>query len=252
MALGSSRTLHRCRRRDRANRVPQRRESGQPPDRVERCAKRPRRILGASDAIELEALRVDFLFEIRDLETGDAMAPRDELTAQRGERMDVPGNRRRDDPEVPHRSLRRENPSIRELETARRIGCSISIDRGHPTSRRCARRRLALFAAARITSVRGWGWSTAGTTNPAAAPRRFAGRQCPDCGTGCPGRSDAARDSAVLPEPRARSRTPRACRSNPRAARDGRVASHRLSYSWAPSTRSVLKKLTNVSTPNHT
>ena len=89
-------------------------------------------------------------------------------------------------------------------------------------------------------------------TNPAAAPRRFAGRRCRDCGTGCPGKSDAARDSAVLPEPRARSRTPPGVSIESSSCSCRSRGEPSLSYSCAPSTRSVLKKLTNVSTPNQT
>ena len=84
------------------------------------------------------------------------------------------------------------------------------------------------------------------------APRRCAGRRCRDCGTGCPGRSDAARDSGVRPAPRAPSRCPPGVSIESSSCSCRSRGEPSLSYSCAPSTRSVLKKLTNVRTPSQT
>ena len=111
---------------------------------------------------------------------------------------------------------------------------------------------LALSDTAPSGNAAGWGWSTGGTASQPAPPRRCADRRCRDCGTGCPGRSDGARDSAVLPAPRARSRTPPGVSIESSSCSCRSRGEPSLSYSCAPSTRSVLKKLTNVRTPYQT
>ena len=59
-------------------------------------------MIGRSDGFEVDPFGANLLLEVDHLQVGDPVTPRNELAAERGERMNVAGNRRADDPEMRH------------------------------------------------------------------------------------------------------------------------------------------------------